>query len=164
MNVWVKRGLMAVAAIFAAAQFFGPARTNPPTDSALHMYSQLKMTAEEQRVFRGACADCHSNDTVWPWYSRVAPVSWWTIDHVNHARSHMNVSEWGRFPPRTQAALLDEMCEQVREGAMPLPSYQPMHPAAQFTPEQRRAFCEWTAAMQPRVPTAASPAAAPPTP
>ena len=157
MKRWVKRGFLAVAAVVVLAQFFGPARTNPQTDPALHMYPQLKMTAEEQQRFRGACADCHSNDTAWPWYSYVAPVSWWTIDHVNHGRSHMNVSEWGKLPPRTQAALLDEMCEQVREERMPYPSYVPMHPEAQFTPEQRAAFCKWTEALQSRVTPATPP-------
>ncbi len=154
MKAWAKWGLLAVAGIVVAAQFFGPARTNPAGDPAEHMYAQLKLAPDEQKVFRGACADCHTNDTRWPWYSYVAPVSWWTIDHVNHGRSHMNVSEWGKFPPRTQAALLDEMCEQVREERMPLPSYQPMHPEARFTPEQRRAFCAWTESLQPRIPAA----------
>jgi len=53
-----------------------------------------------------ACADCHSNKTRWPWYSHVAPVSWFVIDHVNHGRSHLNFSEWGRYDAFEQRDLL----------------------------------------------------------
>ena len=80
--------LAAVGAI--AIQFVRPPRTNPPIEAARTLQARLALTADETRVLERACRDCHSNETRWPWYSQVAPVSWWVIDHVNHGRSHFN--------------------------------------------------------------------------
>jgi hypothetical protein len=86
-----------VAALFLvllAAQFVRPARTNPRTDPSRTLAAVHPMPAAVASAFDRACRDCHSNETRWPWYSHVAPVSWFVIDHVNHGRSHFNSSDW----------------------------------------------------------------------
>jgi len=133
-----------LAILVGCAQFFGPAKTNPAADPALSAFSRLETPTTIAATFRRACGDCHTNDTHWPWYASVAPVSWWTIDHVNHGRSHLNFSEWGKLPPADAASLLGEICEQIESGEMPLPSYLRMHSEAQLTTEDRKSLCLWT--------------------
>jgi hypothetical protein len=105
------------------------------------------MPAEVSAILDRSCRDCHSNDTRWPWYSNVAPVSWWVIDHVDHARSHFNFSEWARYNSREQQRLLEQACELVSKGAMPLPSYLWMHDA-EMSPRDVRTLCAFTQGRQ----------------
>jgi cytochrome c551/c552 len=86
---------------------------------------------------RRACFDCHSNETTWPWYSNVAPVSWLVQRDVNGGRRHLNFSEWDK-PQRHAANVADE----VKTGDMPLWFYLPMHPKAKLTDEEKKALME----------------------
>lgn len=81
---------------------------------------------------RAGCLDCHSNETVWPWYAQVAPVSWWVAEHVVEGREHLNLSEMNR--PQDDA---DEAGEAVREGEMPPAYYVLMHPEARLSDAER---------------------------
>ena len=84
--------LMGIPLIAAAIgiQFIRPARTNPAIDPTRTLAATTELPHETAVVLERACRDCHSNDTRWPWYSNVAPISWFVIDHVNHGRSHFN--------------------------------------------------------------------------
>jgi Haem-binding domain len=99
-------------------------------------------------VLERACRDCHSNRTEWPWYSNVAPVSWFVIDHVNHARSHLNFSDWSSYAPERRRKLLTGVCKETRSGAMPLSSYTWIHWSARLSPADVEALCNWA---QPQV-------------
>jgi mono/diheme cytochrome c family protein len=85
-----------------------------------------------RELFFRACKDCHSNETVWPWYSRVAPTSWLVERDVEEGRSHFNVSEWGLDENHG-----DEAAKLVREGEMPVWFYLPVHPEARLSDEDR---------------------------
>lgn len=89
---------------------------------------------ETAALVKSACADCHSNQTVWPWYSYLPPVSLFVTNHVREGREKLNFSEWG-VPGREQE--IDEIIEVIREGEMPMPSYVRMHPEAALTPQQQ---------------------------
>jgi len=106
--------------------------------------SRVEVDPLVAKILDRSCADCHSNKTRWPWYSHVAPVSWFVIDHVNHGRSHLNFSEWGRYDPFEQRDLLRETCLMVKTGAMPLSSYTPMHAGSKLTPDEVGLVCQWT--------------------
>jgi Haem-binding domain len=123
------------------AQLFGPAPTNPPTDPSAVLFARVHVPAEAASVLQRACRDCHSNDTQWPWYSHVAPVSWFVIDHVNHGRSHFNYSNWTKYSQEDAAKLLKDSCELARKGAMPMPSYLRMHDDARLTDADIAALC-----------------------
>jgi hypothetical protein len=99
-------------------------------------------------ILRRSCSDCHSNDSRWPWYSYVAPVSWWLTDHVSHARQHMNFSEWGTYDQKKRADLLDEICMQTEMKEMPLPSYLLIHRDARLSESDVRTLCQWSEAAQ----------------
>jgi hypothetical protein len=125
----------------AGTQFVRPERTNPPTEPSRTLFARAQVPDEAAAVLERACRDCHSHDTTWPWYSGVAPVSWWVIDHVNHGRSHFNYSDWARYDPPEAARLLKNACDLARRGEMPLSSYARMHPAARLTAGDVEAIC-----------------------
>ena len=133
------------AAIIGAIgiQFVRPARTNPATVASRTLFATAAVPAAAADVLRRACRDCHSNDTRWPWYSGIAPVSWFVIDHVDHGRSHFNYSDWARYDREDTARLIKNSCKFARERTMPLPSYMRMHPEARLSPQDVEALCMW---------------------
>jgi hypothetical protein len=133
----------------AGIQFVRPARTNPPTDPARTLFARTSVTAPAAEVLERACRDCHSNDTRWPWYSNVAPVSWFVIDHVNHGRSHFNYSDWAQYDRTDAQRLIRNSCDFARKGSMPLPSYLWMHGHARLDAQDIEALCNWTSRMLP---------------
>ncbi len=94
-----------------------------------------------RELFFRACGDCHSNETKWPLYSRIAPVSWLVFRDVQEGREHLNVSEWNR--PQKDA---HEAAEELEKGAMPLPVYLPLHPEARLAPAEKAALVAGLAA------------------
>ena len=133
-----------VILVAAGIQAVRPARTNPPTDPTRTLAARVRMTPEAAAVLDRACRDCHSNDTRWPWYSNVAPVSWLVIDHVNHGRSHFNYSDWAQYGRDDARRLLKNTCDLSRQEAMPMPSYLVMHRSARLSNRDIIALCEWT--------------------
>lgn len=116
------------------------AQTNPPV-AAEPAWDSPETRALAQR----ACFDCHSNETVWPWYSKVAPVSWLVTRDVMGGRSHMNLSEWGvtqTAKPRRDEDAGESAAEVVRSGEMPLPFYITMHPPADLTEAEREQLAQ----------------------
>jgi hypothetical protein len=129
--------------IFVGLQFIRPAKTNPPIDQAQTIEAQTQVTAQVEAIFDRSCNDCHSNKSRWPWYSNVAPVSWLVIGHVNDARKAMNLSEWGKRDRDRQSKKLQQMCDEVTDGAMPLASYTPLHPGSKLSPDDVKTLCDW---------------------
>lgn len=145
MRMWGKRLVMAGVVAFVGAQVVPVARTNPPVNPAHTIFTSLPVPTAVVEILNRACEDCHSNQTAWPWYSRVAPVSWVTVHDVNEGRRELNLSEWGRYAPRRQDRKLKEICEQVESGSMPMAAYTLVHRQAALTPSDRRTLCEWAA-------------------
>jgi len=129
--------LMLVITAFIAAQFVPVDRDNPPESAP------LAAPAEVMAVLQASCFDCHSNRTAWPWYSRVAPVSWWVAHHVEEGREHLNFSHWGNLTPQEQRHARKEVSEEVREGKMPLPSYVRGHRDAALDDAERELLLRW---------------------
>ncbi len=147
----LKWAAAAIVAILAAIQFVGPEKTNPPVDAAQTIQANTQMTPEVAAIINRACRDCHSHQTQWPWYSHLAPVSWFLIDHVNHGRSHLNLSEWTSYEPKKVGKLLEEMREEVEKDAMPLKSYLLLHAEARLSEAEVKALAEWTKAERRRL-------------
>src|SRR5688500_10700253 len=143
--------LILIVALFVGVQFVRPARTNPAVDQTQTIHAHLQVTPQVASILDRSCQDCHSNSTRWPWYSNVAPVSWFVIDHVNHGRSHMNFSEWGRLDAKRTDKILEEICEEVTDEAMPLPSYTRIHWSAKLSPEDIKTLCDWSNAERTRI-------------
>jgi len=94
-------------------------------------------------LLRGACYDCHSVETAWPWYSRLSPVSFWIADHVREGREKLNFSEWPHTDPARARKKFNHISETVRDQSMPLPSYTWIHTSARLSPAQREALASW---------------------
>ena len=133
------------------AQFFGPAKTNPASEPGQSIESRQQVTPQVGAILDRSCNDCHSNKTRWPWYSNVAPVSWFVIGHVNEGRENINLSEWGKYTQRDVDSLLRQMCREVRAGVMPLSSYTPLHPGSKLSAEDVKTLCDWTDAERARL-------------
>lgn len=140
---WVGAGL---AAVFVVIQFFGPAKSNPATDQSRVVNAHLQVPPPVASIFNRSCNDCHSNNTRWPWYSNVAPVSWFVIGHVNEGRRHMNFSDWTRLNQREEGQMLKSICQEVTSGGMPLSSYTPMHPGSTLSAGDVKTLCDWAGA------------------
>jgi hypothetical protein len=122
-------------------QFVPVDRTNPPVET------EVPATAEVRAVLRRACYDCHSNETVWPWYSRIAPVSWLVARDVHEGRDELNFSTWNRLTTKKQIKALHESWETVEEGEMPLWFYLPTHPEARLSSQDRSVLRAWSLSM-----------------
>ena len=130
--------------VFVIIQFFGPERTNPKVEPARTVQSLTQIPPEVSGILKRACYDCHSNESVWPWYSYVAPVSWLVIDHVNEGRGHVNFSEWAQYSPKKVKKAFDGICEEIREKGMPIANYLLLHPDAKLSDADIEAICAWT--------------------
>lgn len=131
MGAWIKKGLIAVGVVLLVIQFLpnGRDHTNPQVTAEPQWDS-----AVTRELAVAACFDCHSNETAWPWYSNIVPISL-TIQHeVREGREELNFSEWH---PGQEG---DESAETLRDGSMPPPQYLLLHPGARLDSEQLAAL------------------------
>jgi hypothetical protein len=141
----LKRIVLGLAIVFVGMQFFRPDRTNPPINAAQSVHATASVPPEVGAILKRSCYDCHSNETRWPWYSEVAPMAWALVDHVNEGRTEMNFSSWGAYPAAKRIAILEKMCEEVREGKMPLPQYLWLHRDARLAESEWKSVCDGSA-------------------
>ena len=94
-------------------------------------------------IVKTSCYDCHSNNTAYPWYSEIAPVSWWIAHHVDEAKEELNFSEWSTFSDKRKNKKLEEIVEELEEKEMPLKTYLPMHSEAKLSDEQVVLLTTW---------------------
>jgi len=132
------------ALLLLLVQLYQPERTNPPVDASRTLQARVEVPAEVDAIFRRSCFDCHSHATRWPWYSYVAPTSWLVAGDVEEARHEMNLSDWAAFDAKKADQKLEAICEEVTEGAMPLPSYTMIHWDAKLSSAEVETLCRWT--------------------
>jgi hypothetical protein len=151
--VWkiVKWVVIVLVGLFILIQLKRPARTNPAVDELQTIEAHTQMPSQVKDILDRSCRDCHTNQTEWPWYTNVAPISWWITDHVNEGRQSLNLSEWGKLDKDRQDKKLRQICDEVEDGAMPLSVYLPMHPKARLSEQDKKTLCDWTAAERERL-------------
>jgi hypothetical protein len=140
--VIVAAGVVAGLALIAAgrgADRLAPGRVDP----ALALTTRASVPADVADVLHRACFDCHSNDTRWPWYSRVPPASWLIAHDVDAGRGQINFSRWGEYDPFDRADMLDKMCDLATKRKMPLWPYRLLHGDARLTDADVAALCRW---------------------
>ncbi len=118
--------LAVIGVLLVAVGTFAVARTNPPVTTTIEWDSP-----QTEALVRRACFDCHSNETVWPWYTYVAPTAFLVANHVEEGRDHLNFSTDTRFETR-------DMRQEIERGNMPLPQYLLLHSEAQLTDEEKQ--------------------------
>lgn len=134
----LKKILIGVAGVLIVIQFIPVDRSNPPAEGEIMESTELKT------VLKKSCYDCHSNETVWPWYSYVAPVSWLVADDVHEGRRHLNFSNWQNIEVRKVSKAKQEIWEMVSEGEMPLSKYVLLHPEAKLSEKDKQIIKDWT--------------------
>ncbi len=128
---------LATVAALGLLQLIPVDRTNPPVEREIAAALPLKS------ILKRACYDCHSNETVWPWYSRVAPVSWLVAWDVKEGREELNFSTWNRYDAEQRGKKLRESWEEVEEGEMPPWFYVALHPEARLSDRDRQILRAW---------------------
>jgi hypothetical protein len=137
MKRLLTRIALSVLVLLLAAQLVPIERTNPPAKL------EIPAPAEVGRVLERSCYDCHSNRTQWPWYSYVAPASWFVIRHVRDARENLNLTEWPLMDIEGQLFFLGEMKKQIAADKMPLDSYLLLHWGARLSDTDRSLLLAW---------------------
>lgn len=135
----MKIGLLVVVVVGVGIQFIpvDGVGVNPP------QRYKLDAPPEVEAILRRACYDCHSNETAWPFYARLAPSSWLMIRDVKKGRSRMNVSEWGDAEESERQIDKENSWEQIESGQMPLWFYLPMHPSARLSDADKTILKTW---------------------
>ena len=137
---------------FIAIQFIRPDFTNPPIAQDQTLSAKTQIPENVDAIFKRSCNDCHSNTTVYPWYSYIQPSAWFLKDHIDEGRHEVNFSEWGTYQANKQRRKLAEICEQIQEKEMPLPSYLWIHWDAKMSAEDIKAVCDWTESERAKIP------------
>jgi len=136
----VKQAAVVFVIVFAAAQLVRPERANPATDATRTIQAHSGTTSELAAVLDRSCRDCHSNATVWSWYTEIAPLSWLMARGVAEGRKAVNFSEWAGYPPEAQRTLLSASCQDVSSGKMPGP-YALVRPETKLSPQDIETIC-----------------------
>ena len=133
----LKITLIILIVILVAIQFIPVDKTNPTVTA------ELDVPREVISVFKRSCYDCHSNETVWPWYSNIAPVSWLVAGDVNDARAHLNFSEWENLSRKDRVKMKEEIWEEIEDEKMPLWKYNILHPDASLKQKDKDLIRDW---------------------
>jgi hypothetical protein len=140
MSRRLKQAAVVFVVVIAAAQLVRPERAKPPTDASRAIQAQVGTATGLVAVLDRACRDCHSNETVWPWYTQVAPVSWLMAYGVSKGRKAVNFSEWAAYQPERQRTLLDASCQDATAGKMP-GVYTLVQPQTRLSPRDVETIC-----------------------
>lgn len=123
--------------VIAIIQFIPVDRINKPIDKNVDFVHVFETPGNIRTILKNACYDCHSNETVYPDYAYVAPVSWSIKNHINEGRKHLNLSEWGNFNQDLKKNMLEHSAKSIKEYSMPLTGYIGKHPKANLTKAER---------------------------
>lgn len=141
MSRRLKQATVALVVVFAAAQLVRPGRVNPPIDASRTIQAHVGTASGLSAVLDRACGQCHSNATVWPWYTNIAPLSWLMAYGVKQGRNAVNFSEWGAYPPELQLGLLAASCQDASSGKMPGSPYTLLYPETRLSPQDVETIC-----------------------
>ena len=133
----VKKILIGVVILLVVIQFFGPEKTNP------QVRADLIADVSVKTILKTSCYDCHSNETVYPWYSNIVPVSYFLMSHINEGREHLNFSDWENLDSLKKEKLRKEIWEEVEKNKMPLSSYLKLHTEAELDETQKEVIKKW---------------------
>ena len=141
MHRRLKQVAVAFVVIVVAAQLIRPERANPATDPARTIGARVAASSGLVPILDRACGDCHSNHTVWPWYSNVAPLSWLMAYGVREGRAAVNFSEWAAYAPERRRQLLAASCDDARTGKMPDRLWTTLHPETRLSTQDIDTIC-----------------------
>jgi hypothetical protein len=134
----MKKILIIILVAFVIIQFFPIDKTNVPVNPGMDFLKIKNTKPEVAKLITSSCYDCHSDKTKYPWYSNIAPASWWLKNHINEGRKHLNFSIFATYEPQRQIHKMEECVEMLEKHEMPLESYYLGHQDAKLTDAQRQ--------------------------
>ena len=143
IKVNLKKVALILAVFFVLIQFYPLKRPVVKMDNLNDFIVNNKVPKDIAKILKTSCYDCHSNETNYPWYAKVAPVKWLVFHDTNEGREELNFSNWKTLSNDDKADVLFDVADVVREKDMPMPIYLTIHSDAKLTKEQRAKFAEW---------------------
>ncbi|MFM9905390.1 MAG: heme-binding domain-containing protein [Pyrinomonadaceae bacterium] len=140
-----------LAAAFIVLNFFPIDTTNPPVVPTETLEAGVTVPPDISLILGRSCSDCHTNQTIYPWYSRIQPVAWYLKGHIDDGRRKLNFSVWNTYPAKKRSKKLEEICDQVESKEMPLPSYLWIHRDSILSDSDAKALCVWAKQEKARV-------------
>lgn len=138
-----KKIALALLVVLVGMQFYRPEKNVAAGDYVAAFETETNPSPELKAILNTACYDCHSDNTEYPWYNNIAPVSYWLADHIEDGKKHLNFSDWQNYDAKKKDHKLEELIEEVKEGEMPLKEYTWTHGDAKLTQEQISALVAW---------------------
>lgn len=139
----LKKIVLIIVGILFLIQLIRIDQNNPILDEGKDFFSDTNIPEDIRLIVKRSCYDCHSNETIYPWYANVAPISWWIKGHVNDARKSINFSEWENYSNEEKARKLMNSVAYIKPDQMPLSSYVSQHPAAKLTAKNKKVLMDW---------------------
>ncbi|HBY69567.1 MAG TPA: cytochrome C [Flavobacteriaceae bacterium] len=137
----IKYTLIVLLAALIIIQFIRPEKNNGGYESVALFEKETKPSAEVAVLLKENCYDCHSDQTQYPWYAEIAPISFWLDDHIEHGKGHFNASAWDSYSIKKKDHKMEELVEMVEEGEMPLKEYTWIH--GDITEAEQKLILQW---------------------
>ena len=137
--------------LLVAIQLYRPAKNESTEISENSILTTEAVPQEVAKILKTSCYDCHSNNTVYPWYSNIAPVSWWLDNHVSEGKEELNFDAWGTYSLKRKNHKLKEIKEMLEDKEMPLESYLWIHDEAKLSSDQQKAIIDWARTLNPDI-------------
>lgn len=138
-----KKILLGLLVIIIGIQFIRPVRNESAAITANDISQHYYVSAEVNDILKRACNDCHTNNTIYPWYTNIQPIGWWMQKHVDDGKRNLNFNEFGAYKPKDQDHAMEEIIEVIEHNEMPLNSYLWMHGDAKLSEEDKTTLTDW---------------------
>lgn len=142
MKIAKKIGIVLLI-VLIGMQFYRPEKNTAEGDYVAAFEAETKPSPEVKQLLETTCYDCHSDNTNYPWYNNVAPISYWMDHHIEEGKEHLDFSDWGNYTVKKKDHKLEEVVEYVENGEMPLREYTWTHKEARLTEDQKRLLMDW---------------------
>ena len=139
----IRKIFYVLIAVLVIIQFIRPKQNVSAGPFSNDISTKFAVNDNVASILKQSCYDCHSNNTIYPWYANVQPVTWWLQDHVNEGKKELNFSEFASYTAKRQRKKFEEIKDEVKEGKMPLESYTWMHKNAILSEQQKAALYKW---------------------
>ena len=128
---------------FVGIQFIPTTRNHSDIVPATDLMETYNVPEQVEVIFKTSCYNCHSNNTIYPWYNKIQPVSWIMEGHIKEAKAELNFNEFGSYSERRQKSKFKSILSQIKDGEMPLESYTWMHREAKLSENEKMALEDW---------------------
>lgn len=139
----IKKIALTVLVVLIAMQFYRPKKNSAQGNHTAIFLLEANPSQDVKALLENVCYNCHSNNTTYPWYNNVAPISFWLSNHINNGKEHLNFSEWEGYTAKKKDHKLEEVIEVMEEALMPLREYTWSHKEAILSDDQRSSIIEW---------------------